>query len=281
MDSTQYYYYKLIQDVIKGYKNSPIDMLGIGDSTGEYNYLNTHKSSYVRTICDIDNLYKNSGKGNILEIGSFLGPVSISLKKIGYSVHALDIPEFYQSSALRSLYKKNAIPFVGVNLKKYNLPYESEFFDAVIICETIEHLNFNPLPILKEINRILKKDGLLYIGTPNQSHIINRIKLLIGKSIHNTIDDFFKQLDRNDNMIVGLHWREYTMNETIKMVERMGFKIIQKYYFMEKGNKKKSIFKTLIKRLVYIIPSFRPYQVVISKKKSEPTHDFWLTDANS
>ncbi len=95
-------------------------MLEIGDSTGEYNYLNTHKNSFIRTVCDIDNLYKDSKRRNILEIGSFLGPVSISLKKIGYSVYALDIPEFYQSPALRFLYKKNAIPSVRVNLKNTN-----------------------------------------------------------------------------------------------------------------------------------------------------------------
>lgn len=275
-------YGKIVKDVIEKHKDSPIDMLGIGDTKGEYNYLNSLKDSYIRTVRDIDNLYKSSrADRKVLEIGSFLGPVSISLKKIGYDVYALDIPEFYQSVSLRSLYKENDIPFIGLNLRKHQLPYESDFFDAIIICEVIEHLNFNPLPVLKEMNRILKKDGHIYIGMPNQSHIVKRIKLLIGKSIHNSIDDFFKQLDRNDNMIVGLHWREYTLNETIQMIEKMGFETIQKYYFMDKRNTKINIVKTLLKTLVYAIPSFRPYQVVIGKKVLEPTYAFWLTDANS
>jgi len=140
-------------------------------------------------------------------------------------------------------------------------------------------LNFNPPPVLKEMNRILKIDGIIYIGMPNQSHILNRIELLIGKSIHNSIDIFFKQLDRNGNMIVGLHWREYTLAETICMIEKMGFETIQKYYFMEKGGG--GTIRRLIKTLIYIIPSFRPYQVVVGKKISEPAYDFWLTDANS
>lgn len=273
-------YKKIVHDVIAEYKDSPIDILGIGDAEGEYDYLTSHKDSYIRTVSDIDDLNKNDrANRKVLEIGSFLGPVSISLKKIGYSVYATDIPEFYQSSALRSLYEKNDIPFTGLNLRKCELPYETDFFDAVIICEVIEHLNFNPLPVLKEINRVIKKDGFIYIGMPNQSHIINRIKLLLGKSIHNPIDDFFKQLDRNDNMIVGLHWREYTLAESIRMIEKMGFKITKSYYFWEKGNA--NIIKTLIKMLLYLIPSFRPLQVVVAKKVSEPACDFWLTEANS
>jgi SAM-dependent methyltransferase len=275
-------YDEIVQDVIEEYKDSPIDMLGIGDAAGEYDYLNYHKDSYIRTVRDIDNLWGNSASNrNILEIGSFLGPVSISLKEIGYSVYALDIPEFYQSSSLRSLYEKHGIQFAGLNLREYQLPYESNFFDAIIICEVIEHLNFNPLPVLKEINRVLKKDGYVYIGMPNQSHIINRIKLVLGKSIHNSVEDFFKQLDRNNNMIVGLHWREYTLSETIELIEKMGFQTTRKYYFTEKGNRKTNHLIELVKTLLYVVPSFRPYQVVMGKKVSEPTYDFWLTDANS
>jgi 2-polyprenyl-3-methyl-5-hydroxy-6-metoxy-1,4-benzoquinol methylase len=275
-------YDKIVQAVIEKHKDSPIDMMGIGDATGEYNYLSSSKDSYIRTVRDIDNLFKNSRSNtNILEIGSFLGPVSISLKKIGYNVCALDIPEFYRSSSLRTLYEKNDIPFTGLNLREYRLPYESNSFDVVIIYEVIEHLNFNPLPVLKEINRVIKKDGYIYIGMPNQSHIYKRVKLLLGESIHNSIDDFFSQLDRNSNMIVGLHWREYTIAETVRMIEKMGFEIAKKYYFAAKKKKKTNALKALLRTLAYIIPSFRPYQVVIGKKVSEPSYNFWLTDSNT
>lgn len=278
-------YQKIVEDVIEEHKVSPIDMLRIGDTTGEYIYLNTHKNSYVRTVRDVDNLHKNDRTNrNILEIGSFLGPVSVSLKRIGYNVNAMDIPEFYQSPLLRSLYKKNGIPFNGVNLKQNKLPYESNSFDVVIICEVIEHLNFNPLPCLNEINRVLKKDGYIYIGMPNLSNIFNRIKFFKGKSIHNPIEDFYRQLDRNQNMIVGLHWREYTLLETKQLIEKMGFIVIFGYYFSEKVNKETSFLKTLkalIFNILFIYPPFRPSQVVIGKKVLVPVNDFWLTEANS
>jgi len=216
-----------------------------------------------------------------LEIGSFLGAVSISLKNIGYNVSALEIPEYCQSSSFRALYNKNNIPLAGVNLRKYQLPYESGSFDVVIACAVIEHLNFNPLPVLEEINRVLKKGGYFYIGMPNQLRISRRIRLLLGNSIHNPIAHFFSQLNRQDNMIVGLHWREYTLDETVQMIEQMGFETIKKYYFVIKqefkGTKKA---KSLVKKLPYLIPTFRPQFTVIGKKVSEPINNFWRTEAN-
>ena len=275
-------YETIVKKVIEEYKVSPVDMLGIGDDLGEYTYLNNLKDSYIRTIRDLDSLFKeNKSSKKILEIGSFLGVVSISLKRLGFSVQSLDIPEFHQSSKLKEKYGKNGIQFDGLNLRTSNLPYESDSFDAVIICEVIEHLNFNPLPVLKEINRVLKKDGLVYIGMPNQTSLSNRIKLFLGQSIHNPIEDFFNQLNKKKNMIVGLHWREYTLNETTQIIESMGFNIVRKYYFSPDKISRENILKTVLKRVIYTYHPFRPFHVVIGEKKTIPTHDFWRTDANS
>jgi SAM-dependent methyltransferase len=275
-------YKKILSDVIEEHKVSPIDILKNGDALGEYTYLKSSEDSYIRTVRDIDNLCKTErADRNILEIGSFLGPVSISLKRIGYNVSALDIPEFYNSASLRSLYQKSGIPFIGVNLRDYKLPYESDSFDVVIICEVIEHLNFNPLPVLKEINRVLKNGGYIYISTPNQSCFSNRKKLFIGKSIHHPIDFFFQQLDRNNNMVVGLHWREYTLFETIKMIEKMGFETIRSYYFTGKDYARTGFIKMIFDEIIFSYPPLRPSQVVIGKKVDAPIYNFWLTNANS
>ncbi|WP_019616977.1 class I SAM-dependent methyltransferase [Psychromonas ossibalaenae] len=274
-------YSKIVHEVVDSYKNTPINMLGNeGTGDGEYEYLSTLRDSYVRTVQDVDLLFNDRKGKKVLEVGAFLGPVSITLKGMGYDVSATEIPEFHESNSLVELYKKYDIPFHSINLKNHELPFESNSFDVVVICEVIEHLNFNPLLILKELNRILKKGGYLYIGMPNQAYILNRIKLLAGKSIHNKIDDYFKQFDRNCNMIVGLHWREYTLVETKELTGRMGFNSINEYYYYDK-NTSLNGFKKLLFKLLCLIPSFRPFQVVIAKKVAEPEHDFWLTDANS
>ena len=275
-------YAQILDDVVEQYRESPIDMLDINDGDNEFIYLNHLKSSYIRTIADIDRfLAGDRTRKNILEVGSFLGPVSISLKKLGFNVFATDIPEFYQSERLRALYGKHDIPFEGLNLRGATLPYESNSMDAVVMCEVLEHLNFNPLPVLLEINRILKNDGVIYIGMPNQANLGNRLLLLLGKSIRNPISDFFSQLNRNGNMIVGLHWREYTINETAEMLERMGFSIIEKYFFQPEYPRHLNYFIKILKKIAFAFPSFRSFHVVVGRKYSTPSHNFWITEANS
>ena len=54
----------------------------------------------------------------------------------------------------------------GIDFEKDKLPYENNTYDVVIFTAIIEHL-YNPNMILSEINRILKKEGLLITITPN------------------------------------------------------------------------------------------------------------------
>src|ERR1700674_3953578 len=44
----------------------------------------------------------------------------------------------------------------------HNLPYADESFDVIISCETIEHL-LDPLAAVKEMARVCRADGLLYL----------------------------------------------------------------------------------------------------------------------
>ncbi len=273
-------YAGLVQEAIDEHRASPVDLLGIGDAAGEYAYLNGSSQSYVRTVRDVDGLFGGRREGRrILEIGAFLGPVSVALRKLGYGVSALDIPEFHASERLRALYARHAIPFAGLNLRLAPLPYEAESFDAVIFCEVMEHWNFNPLPVLQDVNRVLKTGGYAYIGMPNQATIANRVKLLMGRSVHNPVEDFFKQLDRNENMIVGLHWREYTQAETVQIIQRMGFETSAAYYYAEPVRSDAGLLRKVARALAFAYPPFRPSQVVIGRKVSGPAHDFRQTDA--
>jgi len=273
-------YSRIVHEVVDELISSPIDL---GDGPGlEHDYINDHINSYIRTVRDIDTLYKNERTGkNILEIGSFFGPVSITLKRLGYNVSATEIPEFYNFSSLRSLYEKNGIPFAGINLRSSKLPCQTSSLDAVIICEVMEHLNFNPLPMLNEINRVLKHGGYIYIGMPNQSTFGKRLKMLAGKSVHEPVNRFFQQLDGMTTQIIGLHWREYTLHETVELLERMGFETISKYYFTERKQSERITLLAALEKIAFFYPPFRPYQVVTGKKVTVPAYEFYLTAANT
>lgn len=218
---------QLVTRIIVLYHANPVDFSNTGKSDGEMHYLNTLKPTYVRTISDILSLVadKPHTQINVLEIGAYLGIVSIALSELGFKVTATEIPEYASCPQLINRLSQANVNLVACNLKDYQLPFETEQFDIVISCETLEHLNFNPLPVFKEINRVLTVGGALYIATPNLASLSNRLRLWQGHSIHGSVKEFAWQLDGSKNMIVGIHWREYTGEEIQEMMEMMGFSL--------------------------------------------------------
>ncbi len=47
----------------------------------------------------------------------------------------------------------------------YNIPKRDNLFDVVLMLQVLEHLEF-PLEGLKEVNRILKQDGVVFLSVP-------------------------------------------------------------------------------------------------------------------
>lgn len=45
------------------------------------------------------------------------------------------------------------------------LPFQDDEFDSIVMDNVLEHIA-DPLPILAEVDRVLKKDGMLIVGVP-------------------------------------------------------------------------------------------------------------------
>ena len=93
-----------------------------------------------------------NGKGKILDIGFSLLPNPYLKNAIGLDI-ALPKkkPENYEKMIKASIYK---------------MPFKNNSIDTIVLSGVIEHLE-NPLLALKEVNRILKENGLILIETPN------------------------------------------------------------------------------------------------------------------
>lgn len=94
------------------------------------------------------------------------------------------------------------------------LPFENESFDVVTMLAILEHLSY-PEDILKEIHRVLKKDGRLIITVPSKiakpileflsykMHVIDRLEIEDHKKYYNKKDIF--EAAEISNFIVEKH----------------------------------------------------------------------------
>ena len=102
-------------------------------------------------------LFKISTKPKLLVIGGgTIGKGLLDLyNDINYEIIAFDI------------YASNNVQFVA---DAHNIPFQDGYFDGVIIQAVLEHV-LEPIEVVAEIHRVLKKNGIVYSETPFIQHV--------------------------------------------------------------------------------------------------------------
>ncbi|MGB4664939.1 MAG: class I SAM-dependent methyltransferase [Bacteroidales bacterium] len=90
----------------------------------------------------------------------------------------------------KEIYKKENLFFINTSI--YQLPFDDNMFDVIVSFETIEHVDNGEL-VLSEFNRVLKKDGILIISTPNKNISIEN-NLDNPFHVHEYFEEEFKTL---------------------------------------------------------------------------------------
>ena len=142
----------------------------------------------------------------------------------------------YKINELRK--KHRNVDFKVANLNIY-LPYKDEEFDIVVLAEVLEHL-YNPEVCLYEINRVLKKDGILIMSTPNSANIKERIMHVVGKTSSET----------QAKNIVNRHLFFFSHSYLKNMLHNSGFRIEKDvgYFKLPIGNR---VFNAIILKSLF------------------------------
>ena len=112
------------------------------------------------------------GKINrFLDIGCGEGYVLADAREKGWEVVGLDIYDNRLEIA-----KADNISFVTGNI--FQAAFPDNHFDCVYMDSVLEHL-IDPVSHLREINRILRGGGVLYIGIPNEDSLFNDARRVI------------------------------------------------------------------------------------------------------
>ena len=102
------------------------------------------------------------GKGRLLDIGAGRGEVLRAALQTGWEVLGIEpSPTFAEYAASHS-----GAEIIQKPLEECDL--EAESFTVVILGAVLEHL-FNPNEVVKEIARVLKPGGALFIDVPNEA----------------------------------------------------------------------------------------------------------------
>ncbi len=112
---------------------------------------------------------------SILEIGSIPLLLTVPLKKLGYNLTCLDLN--YERFA-ETIQKFN-IPTYQCDIEKENFPIKSSAYQVILCNEVFEHLRINPIFTFREIRRVIKENGTLYLSTPNFRSIEGLSNLLL------------------------------------------------------------------------------------------------------
>jgi ubiquinone/menaquinone biosynthesis C-methylase UbiE len=101
----------------------------------------------------------------ILDVGTGTAqiPIAMCKRNIGLKITAIDLAESMLTLGNKNIQTarlEDSITLVQVDSKK--MPYSDESFDQVISNSIIHHIP-NPLECFKEMIRVTKKDGLLFI----------------------------------------------------------------------------------------------------------------------
>lgn len=224
-----------------------------------HGYIVAHRK---RIAFDVDYIRQYVPKSHtILDVGAVPLLLIAALRKLGYTVHGVDIaPQRFQGT----------IDKLGLDVKQCNielqpLPYESRFFDTIVFNEIFEHLRIDLIFTMREAFRVLRPGGLLMLSTPNLKSLDGVINFLFGNKAFSCCADIFGQYQKMQSLGHMGHVREYTVREIQEFLYRVGFVVHTVIYRGSYGEKWKNHVATFK-------PSLKPFFTLLAIRSSFADH---------
>lgn len=147
--------------------------------------------------------FPKSEKGqSLLDVGCGSGQFLEFMKAAGWNVSGIDIDE----KAVVSARRRGLDVTVG-GLELY--ADRQEIFDAITLSHVIEHV-YDPLSILQDCYRLLKKGGRLWIETPN-----------LDSQGHVEFGRYWRGLEPPRHLVI------FTTNSLRTLIEKIGFRDVK------------------------------------------------------
>jgi SAM-dependent methyltransferase len=174
---------------------------------------------------EVRDILRNGLDVSVVDLGGGVGVNLLVLRKLRHSGRLVLVErfdEYDETNRMGSrrtafqLLKANDIEVLQIDFwPDCNLPLPDAQFDVACCYDVLEHLPGHPLRQLRELHRLLRPGGRIFIGAPNAASLMKRVKLLFGRqpysSYHEWIQDTYYE-----------HYREYVKGEYEDLLIRSG-----------------------------------------------------------
>lgn len=209
------------------------------------------KTYYCQARTDLINFVQGK-KQKILELGCGTGATGKKLKKLGKADEVVGIEIAVDIGKMARLNLDQVI--IG-NIETIKLPFQKEYFDYIIIGDTLEHL-YDPWSTLKKVSFYLKKNGYVIASIPNI-----RYRQILKDLVFNGRWEYVKA-----GILDDAHIRFFTKYSIIKLFLKANFKIVEIVpIFMVKNKGSKNYYFNLL--TLKIFEEFLTEQYIIKAQK--------------
>jgi SAM-dependent methyltransferase len=207
----------------------------------------------------------------VVELGAAPGDQIARFASLGYQALAVDIdeaPDAWGSGEIgrmQRLFNEAGVTYIAWNLESVPYPMRDASADAIVMTEVFEHLRDYPIRSLMEAGRILAPGGRLYFTTPNQTYLVNRLRLLAGRNIATPLEDWI------GGLIHARHAREYTFGEIDELMRRAGLRVVtrcSRHFNVDSGRTGRlaGAGKRALSRLAERRPTLGPQIIVVAER---------------
>lgn len=150
----------------------------------------------------------------VLDLGIGYGTLAVYCSLVrDCELYGLD----FNSAFNENVRQKFGIQYQQANLEKDDIRFDTQF-DVIIFTEILEHFNFDPVPTLHKIKKLLKPGGILYLSTPDAAEWGHLPQYATWRDIPSVDSTFEKSSDE--------HVYQYEKAEIDELLAEVGFKVL-------------------------------------------------------
>lgn len=182
---------------------------------------------YIDTYTSRCKIFKQIPDGSkVLEIGCGSG-ILANLLSIRKKCRVFCVEK---QTVMAGIAKNKCEEILNVDVEKTELPYESGFFDCIILGNVLEHMK-EPSKILSQLKKYLSENGFIIYSVPNIVNWYSRTTIFLGKFEY-----------EKSGVFDETHLRFYNLNSAKKLALESGYRIVwldvtpSVYFFKERLN---------------------------------------------